>query len=99
MFENVGEKIQFIAKLLFWLGSLTSIILAFVFGFENQFVQYYSIGGGYNKTEFFAGPFFAFLIGGPVALYLSSIVLSGFGKLVENAEYSQSEKTDQKNKT
>ena len=79
MFNDPGTKIKISAKILFWVGVVASVILAIVFGWE----EHYS---GYSKiwTEFKPILFFSLLIGGPISSYLSSLLLYGYGCLVES---------------
>jgi len=93
MFKNVGKTLQITAIVLFCLMTIASVILAFVFGFQTRkysdgYYSYYS----YSKTEFQALPFFGFLIGGPIASYIGSLLLYGFGCIVMDYE---SEKPDE----
>ena len=74
MFKEAGKKIKVIAIILFVLIVITSIILAFVFGDLGDF-------------DSDAAVFFAFLIGGPVAGYIVTLILYGFGCIVENYDY------------
>lgn len=76
MFKNVGKILQIIAIVLFCLMTIASVILAFVFGFKET---------GYG-TKFQALPFFGFLIGGPIASYIGSLILYGFGCIVYDHE-------------
>ena len=88
MFEEPGRIIKMIAKVFFWLLSIASIIIAFSFGFVKEFVFNYSIYSGSigdYETKFNAVVFFSLLIGGPLGTYFSSLLLVGFGELVENS--------------
>ena len=76
MYKNVGKLLHGFAKLLFWLTSLTSLILAFVFGFEKYHYHY----------QFNAGLFFLFFAGVPIAAYIMSLLMHGFGTIVSNHE-------------
>lgn len=78
MFENVGDKIKKVAIISFWIVTITSFILAFVFGIE----EYYTGWGGCDY-EFRAGYFFGFLLGVPLVEYISTLFLIGFGDLIE----------------
>lgn len=79
MFRNSGKKIEVYAIVLFWVLTVTSILLAIVFGFEWNNPHRYS-------REFQAPIFFALLIGGPLDAYLLSLLLTAFGKIAEVAE-------------
>ena len=79
MFENPGVKIKAVSQIMFWLVTITSVILAFVLGIEKSGYGYY------ERTEFNAAIFFSFFIGGPLVAYISTLFLVGFGELVENS--------------
>lgn len=79
LFENPGPKIKKMATILFWVETVSCVILAFVFGWDR----------GYRHTEFLPGIFFGFLIGGPLVSYCSALLLHGFGELVEKVEAMQ----------
>lgn len=70
MFEYPGDKIKAVSIIMFWLVSIASVILAFTLGINEI---------GSVKV------FFGFLIGGPTVAYISSLILIGFGDLVENS--------------
>ena len=80
MFENCGEKIQTWAKVLFWLGIISCIILAIVFGWETTYSSY-----SYRSfRDFQPVAFFSILIGGSLSVYICCLCLNAFGELVEN---------------
>lgn len=82
MFEDAGEKIQLIAKILFWVSVVACVICAFKFGLYTYYTNY-----GYDKhTGMKVGVFWGFLIIGPVISYMSSLVTIAFGQLVENSQ-------------
>lgn len=70
MYDNVGGKIKGIAQLVTWLGIIASVI-----GFM--------ILVGNEDT---IGLAFAVLIVGCIGAWLSSLVLYGFGQLIENSD-------------
>ncbi|MBR4780936.1 MAG: hypothetical protein IK014_06220 [Lachnospiraceae bacterium] len=76
MFDYPGEKIKTVSKVMFWLETITCVVLAFVLGIKE---------GRYGDTDFNAAIFFSFLIGGPLVAYISTLFLVGFGELVENS--------------
>ena len=94
MFKNPGEKIKIIAVVLFWITVVASVILAFVFGWSEHWSQYV---GGYKEFE--PVYFFTFLIGCPVASYISTLFLVSFGVLVQNTQHikEMTEKIDKNN--
>lgn len=73
MFENVGEKLKKFAKILFVLAVIGDIICAFIFGIETDYYR----DGVLNDM------FWIFLLIGPIVSYLQSMILYGFGELVE----------------
>lgn len=86
MFENSGKKIKGISVAVFWITVISSIILAFVFGWQEEYhpSSYYS--GGRTVTVFEPLYFFTFGVGVPVASYVSTLFLVAFGELVQNAQ-------------
>ena len=73
MFDKPGEKIQSLAKVLFWLSAIGFVIWAMVTA-----IKFKEIGYG----DFPVARFLILLIGGPLASYISSLVLYGFGELI-----------------
>lgn len=71
MFENPGGKMKTTANILFWLGLVGTVILAFVFGKDK-----------YGDFEFFS--FFIIAVAGAVSSYISSLVLYGIGDAIED---------------
>ena len=82
MFDNPGKKIMQISKIVFWIVTIVSVILAFVLGFEKY----------YYRTEFYAGIFFSLFFGVPIMAYVSTLFLVGFGELVENSKKTEAAK-------
>ena len=82
MFDNPGKKIMQISKIVFWIVTIVSVILAFVLGFEKY----------YYETEFYAGIFFTLLLGVPISTYVLTLFLVGFGELVENSKKTEAAK-------
>ena len=82
MFENSGEKIKKIAIVLFWITVVASVILAFVFGWSEKY-SYISYKTYLTFEPFY---FFAFLIGGPLCSYISTLLLVAFSDLVQNSQ-------------
>ena len=81
MFKNPGGKIKKIAIVLFSLSVIASVILAFVFGWTKSYYD-----GPHFRVSFNAVSFFAFLIGGPLVSYVSTLLTIAFGDLVENSQ-------------
>ncbi len=91
MFEDVGEKIQDIAKFLFVLCVIGSIILACTLGWEKKVMPDIS-GYSYYSSKYVEGKefkpvvFFSILVLGPLYAYVQSLLLVGFGELIKRAE-------------
>lgn len=81
MFNDSGSKIKVVANVFFVLGLVATVALAIAFGWERK----YGYSGRVLYSEFKAGSFFGFLIGGVVASYMFALMLYGFGELVENS--------------
>lgn len=75
LYSNPGATLKGLATLIFILGMVASVILAFTFGYPS-FLGY---------REFNAGLFFGILIGGVILSYLSGLGLAAFGDLVLSA--------------
>lgn len=78
MFGNIGGKIKGLAKVLCWIGIISSVIAAIVMLFSAM-----DAWRGSEKTMFTI-LFFVILIVGPILSWLSSIALYAFGELVED---------------
>lgn len=76
-YENAGRKIQFVAKAIFAVFSIISIILAIML-----FIQA-SKSPMLEGTGTLLG--FIFLIGGPLLSWIASLMIYGFGDLVINS--------------
>ena len=72
MFDNIGGKIKGVAKFITWLGIIASVI---------SFLIIVSIG----ENELI-GLGFILLVVGCIGSWLSSLMLYGFGQLIENTE-------------
>lgn len=71
MFNDSGSKIKTLSAILFFLVAILSVVFACVLGFEYGHMEYPAL-------------FFGILIGGPLSGYISSLVLAGFGELIED---------------
>ncbi|MBR0419449.1 MAG: hypothetical protein IJI66_09790 [Erysipelotrichaceae bacterium] len=80
LFSNPGKKIKTISLILFWVLTVSSIICAVSFGWVERH-GYYS-----TSKVFVPEVFFSFLLVGPIASYLSSLLLYGYGELIENSK-------------
>ncbi len=102
MFSNIGRKIKGLAKFLCWFGIILSVVFGFLIifntvnlSFNDNYGSYYrNAASAVNAASVIAG---LLVMGiGSVCSWLSSLVLYGFGQLVENSDdikqrlYSQS---------
>lgn len=77
LFENPGAKIKKVATILFWIDTIAFIILAFVFGWREEYWRY--------EKVFHPMHFFCCLLLGPAVSYVWAILMFAFGELVENS--------------
>ena len=84
MFRNVGEKIKVIAIIYFVLAVIASVILAFALGWSEEQLYATYAHYTYTRTEFHALRFFLLLLGGPLFAYFSSLLIHGFGCIVDH---------------
>ena len=82
MFDQPGSKLKTTAKILFWFNLVLCVFLAFVLGIEKH------SHGTYVEKEVHYSVFFYFLVLGPIFSYISSLILYGFGELIENSRMS-----------
>lgn len=71
MFDDIGDKLKTVAKVFCWIGIVFSVIMAIVLFASND---------RYNPTIL---PGFICLIIGPLASWLGSLTLYGFGELID----------------
>lgn len=74
MFENAGKVLMKISRIIFWLGEIGAVVCAIVFGREMN---------RYGELSFHLGSFLTILIGMAIAVFVSSILLYGFGIVIE----------------
>lgn len=76
MFKYVGKQLKVVAIVLFVIEVIASIILAFVLGIHEEW---------HYETEYVLNHaiFWPLLIGGPIAAYISNLLLYGFGVIVD----------------
>lgn len=74
LFSNTGGKIKTVAKIVFILGIIGSIVLSIFFGVESDWE--------------FEGTWLALtiIIAGPIVYYISALLIYGFGCIVEATE-------------
>ena len=75
LFSNTGGKIKTVAKIVFILGIIGSIVLSIFFGVESDWE--------------FEGTWLALtiIIAGPIASYVNSLFIYAVGSLFENVEF------------
>lgn len=79
MFENIGGKIKKLAKVWLWLGSIGLFVLAMI--------MFISSSDEYGAEEdFYSTLGYIFLFGGPICTYMNSLLIYGFGQLIENSD-------------
>lgn len=74
MFGNIGGKIKIVAKVFCWIGIVAFLIVGLFFVIESQ-------QDWFNKWMLGYG--IAFIIAGPLISWLGSILMYGFGELIE----------------
>lgn len=78
LFRNIGKKIKLITKVFFWVGVAISVIAAIVLFVLSLLPQYRP----FSAQLAVAG--IIWLIGGPIAMWLSCILVYAYGELVDN---------------
>ena len=79
MFDSPGSKLKTVAKILFWFNLVLCVIFAFTLGIDRK--NY----GTYVEKDVNIWAFIYFLVLGPVLSYILSLILYGFGELIENS--------------
>ena len=75
MFDNIGGKIKTLAKISTVIGSIASLLLGLIM-LISSVIDYY------NNWMIASG--LAVMIVGPLAFWIGSFILYGFGELIEN---------------
>ena len=78
LFRNIGKKIKLLVKVIFWAGVAIFVIAAIVCFVLAVLPQYRPFSAQ------FAIAGIECLIGGPIAMWLSCILLYAYGELVDN---------------
>ena len=76
MFNDCGEKIKNVAKILCWVGVIANVIWAIV-----MFVK---AGDSWRLEGLFIGLGFVFLIVGPIISVIEGMLIYGFGELIDS---------------
>ncbi len=86
MFSNIGGKIKMLAKVLFWIGVIGSVIIGGIFLISPRGTATFNYSYGYSTqvSSVLAGIIFIFL--GFLLSWISSMLLYGFGQLIENSD-------------
>ena len=74
MFDNIGRKIMGLAKIICWIGIIASVFSGFLM----------IAVGVVEMEEILLIWGFIMVVAGPIASWISSFLLYGFGQLVEN---------------
>ena len=77
MFTNIGGKIKLLAKILCWIGIISSIITALVM---------FILDGAFNMDGVYVGIGFAVLVVGCLGAWVSSWLAYSWGETVENVQ-------------
>ncbi len=77
---------QDLSEILFWVNTISGVILALLLGTEDNFEEIHIV------------PLVTFGLGVPLFSYVECMLLHGFGELIEETQYiyNQIEKTDNK---
>lgn len=88
MFNNIGKKIQTLAKVICWVGIIFTVLLG-------AFCLY----GGINtyNYEMIANGIILIILG-PLSSWISSLTLFGFGELVDSNKQMKEDIEELKNK-
>lgn len=79
MFKNIGKKIMCLATIICWAGIILTLSAGIFFIFWGI-----NLGNSVGNVTIIRG--IGFVILGPVSSWISSFVLYGFGRLVENSD-------------
>lgn len=73
MFQNIGEKIKMLAKVVCWVGIVGCVIGGIVLC---------AAGAGLGNDELMIGLGVVLMLAGPLASWIGSFVLYGYGELI-----------------
>ncbi len=82
IFDNIGGKIKTVAKVFFWIGTVISVLFSIPFFLE--YAQLHDYSSSAATGSLITG--ILVLVLGPLATWLSVIMMYGFGQLVENSD-------------
>ena len=88
MFTNIGHKLMAVAKFLFWIGAILSIIVGIIIMASGTVVVNpvnvgFDYGAEPQRTNAII-PGILIIVVGILGSWIGSLVLYGFGKLVED---------------
>ena len=83
LFRNIGKKIKLLVEVIFWVGVAASTIAAIVYFVLALLPQYLPLSQG------FATAGIIWLIGGPIAMWLSCVILYAFGEIKDRLSKMQ----------
>ena len=78
MWDNIGEKIKLLAKIIAWVGIISSVI-----GGSRLISQGFDMNQSGRGGELFIFLGIASLIGGSIISWISSFFMYGFGELIK----------------
>ncbi len=91
MFSNPGKKIMTVAKVLFWIGAVLSalycamIVLVSVAGFQGLNGSGLTVPAASTPVAGIVAAVLTLVIG-VAGSWIASLILYGFGKMIENSE-------------
>jgi len=84
MWDNISEKIKLLAKVIAWVGIISSVISGISLISQGIDLNQSSRSGRDGELFIFLG--IASLIGGSIISWISSFFMYGFGELINNSE-------------
>jgi len=81
MWDNIGEKIKLLAKVIAWVGIISSVIGGISLISQGFDINQSSRSGRGGELFIYLGT--ASLIGGSIISWISSFFMYGFGELIE----------------
>jgi len=84
MWDNISEKIKILAKVIAWLGIISSVIGGIILISQGVKINHNSWNGSGGGLFILSG--IGTLIVGPILSWIGSFFMYGFGELIENSE-------------
>ena len=88
MWDNIGEKIKILAKIIAWVGIIASIIGGLILIVQGVKINQNSWNGSGGGLLILGG--LGTIIGGSILSWISSFSMYGFGELIDNSEIIKS---------